>query len=67
MGQFPLHLKITLNTVLTWFLFLQTEGVDVKRDKCEAFATRQTASHPINSTKLQRFFDHSIFVYALFF
>ena len=36
-------------------LFLQTEGVDVKREKCEAFAAGQIASHLINSTKLQSF------------
>ena len=65
-AQLPLHLLIAyifvgnktrefiLNTAS--FLFLQTEGVDVKREKCEAFATGQTASHLINSTKPQSCF-----------
>ena len=33
------------STLLTWFLFLQTEEVDVKHDQCKAFPTEQTASH----------------------
>ena len=37
------------------FILLQTEVVDVKRDKCEAFATGQTASHLINLKKMRSF------------
>ena len=38
-----------------WITVQQTERVDVKREKCEAFTTGQTASHLINSTKPQSF------------
>ena len=51
MGQLPLHLLLFYQE----FILLQTEVVDVKRDKREAFATGQTALHLINSKKLRSF------------
>ena len=53
MGQFFLHLLFAyifaknktcyFNLNTAWFLFLQAEVVDGKCDKCEAFATGETA------------------------